>query len=158
MKTIIPMLDPSTIADETELTALQLASLDLFRLPRKVRIRVMRPNGIVQIQHIGKRLRLRLLFDFDFSGAPDYEDHSDLAECVLGRASWLLDRDRLNHRTYESTGNGEVEIAVDEKLTGIEVLAALDQAVEALVSQANALISVLAKGILIISPKETDWR
>jgi hypothetical protein len=158
MNTIIPLLNPAAIADETELAEHQLAALDLSKLPRKVRVCVRRPNALIQIKHVGEKLFVQHIASYNFGSVEHEEECSAVADKALSEAVWLLDCQRHDNRLYRSATKGLIEIVIDQKSTGAQALAALDAAVEALVTRASQLIAVVAKGIQFKHWEDTgDW-
>ena len=157
MNTITINLDPSTIPDETELTETQLASLQLWRLPKKVRLRVRRPNGNVQLQHIGKMIHITLTSETDCGSWEDYESVYKLVDEALHIACWDLRGPNYDNPPYRHAMEGRIEIAVPEKITGGEALETLGKAVEEIVQKANSLLTLAAKGIRLKQPEDRDW-
>jgi hypothetical protein len=157
MNNITPLLNPAIITDETELTEEQLAALDLSKLPRKVRVRVRRPNAVIQFQHVGKKVIVTHLAEFVFAGMePSYELDAITNE-ALSRAAWLLDYERQQNPLYPSVREGIIEVAIDHMCNGAQAMVAFDEAIGTLVNRANELVGVVAKGITFIPLNDLDW-
>lgn len=149
------MLDAKSIHENAELTEHSFAPLDLSRLPKKVRIKVRRTNGNVEVQHVGKQIRLTLVSDYEVPNVDEYEHVAEIADAALCGARRLLDPRWTGQPVY-SVGNGNIEVRIDELVSGGEALAALDRAVEILLRRANALLKIVNKGIRLKPPQYED--
>jgi len=149
------MIDPKSIQDKTELTEYDFVPLDLSRLPKKVRVKVRRTNGNVEVQHVGKRIRVTLVSDYEVPQVEEYEHVAEIADAALFGGRRLLDP-RWTGQPIYSCGEGNIEVRIDDLVSGGEALAALDRAVDALLRRANALLKTVSKGIRLKPPQYDD--
>lgn len=155
MKNIQPMLDPKNIEDDAEFTEHAFVPLNLSRLPKKIRIKVRRANGVVAVRHVGKRVELTLFSDYDLDVGDEYEQVAEIADAALCGARRLLDPRWTGQPVY-TVGNGSIEVRIDHLVSGGEALAALDRAADALLERANALLVVASEGIRLKPPQYDD--